>query len=531
MSTEKKFYFARKSTGLLKQISLWEAIMFGSGPMGLFGISYVYLVYGSLFPGSNLVISALISIGIFLCFAVTYTMLSISMPRSGGEYIFLSRTLGPFAGFVGSFWFYFLTATWVGTGPAWMVHDGLNPMLWALAKLTGNEALITTSDMLNTNESIIVISLIILGIMTGISMLGTRAWMKAFYVLYFTGVVSFIVYIVVALTGGGANFVSNFDAYSGTTVATMIETANAEGFTTSGFSWSSTMLGVIFTALSYTGFTLMMYVGGEIKEAQKNILVSTFGALLIFAGGAIVTYAVSYLGFGIEVIRSLTYLWATGNPAYPFPYGPFPHLLALFLTNNPVIVFIVGLSFLATVLIAMLGNMIACQRCLFGWAFDRILPDRVSAVDMRRGVPYNAALVTIVVAIVSMFLYVYTPVFQFFVYLTVSWMIVYIFVGFAGIAFPFRRKDIFDVAPAWTRRKIGNIPMVSIFGVITVILAFILGIISMLPAYTGAPINPLYISLIPIVFIMAIVIYGISYAANKSRGIELSLIFKELPPE
>lgn len=528
----KNFYFARKSTGLVRQISLFESIMLPVGVMGCFGISYTYLVYGSVFPGANLVVSALISIFLFVFFAGTYSMLSVSMPRSGGEYVFVSRILGPSAGFVTSFWFFFLTATWIGTGPAWMLRDGLNPTLWALSKATGNEALMAWTSAMNTNEVIIATSIVVLVIMTGVSLLGTRAWMRLYWALFLISIVSLLTFFGLALTNGGPTFISNFNTYSGTTVDKVLGEAAAAGFDTGGFSWSGTMLGVIFTSLSFTGFAIAVYVAGEVKEAQKSMIYSVFGGLFMFAVAAVLIYFISYQAFGIELIRALSYLWMSGNAGYPFaPFGPYPHTLSVFLTRNPVLILIIGLNFMATVLIAMLGNMIACQRALFAWAFDRLLPTKISEIDSRRGAPYVAALVTFVITVISLFLYLYTPLFQYFVYLTVSWMIVHFFVGLTGVTLPYKRKDIFEVAPGWTRKKIAGVPLVVLFGIASMIFAIILGITSIMPAYTGAPINPLYIWMIPVVFIIAIAIYGMSFALNRARGIDLGTIFKEVPPE
>jgi amino acid transporter len=499
--------------------------------IGGYGLSFSYLVWGSLFQGSNLVVSALISVVIFLFFGMTYTMLSMSMPRSGGEYVFLSRILGPFPGFVGSFWFFFLLSTWLGSAPAWLMSDGIRPLLWVLAQSTGNEGLTAVSSLLSTKEAIVAVSIVVIVVIALISLQSTRVLMRIVWVLFFTGLVGLLAYFGLALTRGGANFVANFDSYSGTTVANVIKAANEAGFQTSGFSSYGTIMGIIYTGLSFTGFQYVVYVAGEVKESQKSILYATFGGLLIFATVAILTYQISYQAFGIEVIRSLSYLFATGNSAYPLSYGPYPQVLVVFLTKNPFLVLLVFWNWIATIFMPMLTGFVACQRGLFAWAFDRILPDKVSAVDSRKGTPYVAALATAVIAVMSMFLYVYTPLFQYFTYLTVAWMIVYIFVGLAAFLLPYRRKDIFDVSPPWTRRRIGNVPLVSVFGIVSMVLAFALGVISLLPAYTGAPINPLYISLIPAVFTMAIAIYGISYFANKSRGINLSMIFREIPPE
>jgi hypothetical protein len=52
----------------------------------------------------------------------------------------------------------------------------------------------------------------------------------------------------------------------------------------------------------------------------------------------------------------------------------------------------------------------------------------------------------------------------------------------------------------------------------------------MLPALTGMPITPVYTASMLAIFVVAIVIYAISYFYQKSKGVPIDLVAKELPP-
>jgi uncharacterized membrane protein len=67
-------------------------------------------------------------------------------------------------------------------------------------------------------------------------------------------------------------------------------------------------------------------------------------------------------------------------------------------------------------------------------------------------------------------------------------------------------------------------------GGILIIVSIIFAYASLLPALVG-PLNPAYIEVVGVLFVLGFVIYWVSYAIEKSRGVPVDLMHREIPPE
>src|SRR6185312_8304046 len=63
------------------------------------GVTYLTLV-PSTFTGANIALAFALTFALCVPHFVTYGWLSSAMPRSGGDYLFLSRVVHPLAGFI-----------------------------------------------------------------------------------------------------------------------------------------------------------------------------------------------------------------------------------------------------------------------------------------------------------------------------------------------------------------------------------------------------------------------------------------------
>jgi amino acid transporter len=101
---------------------------------------------------------------------------------------------------------------------------------------------------------------------------------------------------------------------------------------------------------------------------------------------------------------------------------------------------------------------------------------------------------------------------------------------FAAAIFPYRRKDIFESSPKIVRYKIGPVPLLTIVGGIGIFLSLFISYSTILPSFNGFPINPIYVVSMLLVMVAGLIIYGISYLYQRSRGVPMDLANKELPP-
>jgi len=114
------------------------------------------------------------------------------------------------------------------------------------------------------------------------------------------------------------------------------------------------------------------------------------------------------------------------------------------------------------------------------------------------------------------------------------WMISWAIFGIAGMIFPWRRRDIFEKSPALVKQRVAGIPVVSILGLLTFIVSASAAWLIVYPALTGAAAalqSQYLLATIAFLFGVPTVLFWISYAYHKNKGVPVELRFKEVPPD
>jgi len=99
-ASPKPTMFVREATGLVKQASFLDSIslnisnMSAGAALGTIGFTMIAVDVS----GVNLAYGALIAFALSIPEIVVYTMMSRRMPRTGGDYVWVSRALGGFWG-------------------------------------------------------------------------------------------------------------------------------------------------------------------------------------------------------------------------------------------------------------------------------------------------------------------------------------------------------------------------------------------------------------------------------------------------
>src|SRR5580692_736993 len=89
--------FLRNSTGLVREASAFDAMIFNavfSAPVGA-ALAWGVFFALSAFPGADLVTATLISLVINIPIVIMMSLMASSMPRTGGDYVWVSRILSP----------------------------------------------------------------------------------------------------------------------------------------------------------------------------------------------------------------------------------------------------------------------------------------------------------------------------------------------------------------------------------------------------------------------------------------------------
>jgi amino acid transporter len=234
-----------------------------------------------------------------------------------------------------------------------------------------------------------------------------------------------------------------------------------------------------------------------------------------------------YNVFGHDFIVAASVLFVNGKS--PLPVIPSPAYLVSFITNSPVLAFLIPFGLVLNDFGFALLLFFVPTRNIFAYAFDRTIPARFARVDSR-GVPYYAVILFAIIGYFSVWVTVYTTWFSYLYYSNFGWWLATAVVMLGAVILPYRRKEVFESSPKIVRYKIGPVPLISIGGVVGFFLSLFISYSTLLPAFNGFPINPIYVVSMVFVMVAALIIYAISYVYQRSRGVPMDLAYKELPP-
>ena len=149
MTSKPSPVFLREATGLVREVGFLETVGLNIS-LNLFGIGiFVILSTISLFPGGDPVIGTLLSVLIFVPLAAIYAMMTASMPRSGGDYVFVSRTLHPAFGVVVAWTIVLWTAFFVGSSANYLFTAALGPFFSILGSISQNSSVSSLAPMMS----------------------------------------------------------------------------------------------------------------------------------------------------------------------------------------------------------------------------------------------------------------------------------------------------------------------------------------------------------------------------------------------
>src|SRR5919201_2323906 len=95
--------FARKATGLRREASARDVFIYNTNNQNIgLGVTFMVLLIPAFYVGGTMVSATILAGLLSLPMAGVYAYFAAAMPRSGGDYVYISRTLHPFLGFLSS---------------------------------------------------------------------------------------------------------------------------------------------------------------------------------------------------------------------------------------------------------------------------------------------------------------------------------------------------------------------------------------------------------------------------------------------
>src|SRR6266516_860372 len=309
-------FFTRQATGLVREVTWVDAaiynLIWSSVPLS---IAFILAFGPAFYIGGNLVLATVLAFLFALPCAVLYAVLSAAVPRSGGDYTWVSRSLHPALGLASNLGFCFWATFFIGIYAVYLGFYGIVPVLRVIAVNTGNSAVLSAADfffsatgVIITGAILVVVSALVLSFGRGLR--GFMRFQRWAFVVWVLG--SVVLPIVVLALVGHDTLKANFDAYAtklGGAAGAYDAYAAAGKFASPAIDLGETLLTV--TLAYYTlGFIFQSaYFGGEIKQGARNTLLAIPGAQVI----AVVMILASIAGFAFAPLYTEVAAIASGN--------------------------------------------------------------------------------------------------------------------------------------------------------------------------------------------------------------------------
>lgn len=429
--------------------------------------------------------------------ALAYSMLASAMPRAGGSYIYASRGLNPYLGFVASF------SQWFGLSIAiGVIAYVIIPFFRDIATQLDMSSLAAALD---TGTVRVILALLLLWIFVYVNIRGVRSYERTLIPLMF---LMFGLGAVVIVAG----FIFNHQDFQNALPANEVIPV--------GISDSSVLTFLAAAAIlfsSFIGFDSIAQAGGEAKNPSTAlpkaiaIAILTVGSFYFLFTSA-VYHAVPWQFIAQEAMtKDIT---AAGVLSYLLPSGW-------------AIVIVAGAA------IALLNDLpamiLSVSRLMFAWAEDGIFPKAIAKVDAKFHTPKHAIIGSGLMASVGILGSHFAGDFFLGIDIMVTSMLVnFLLMCITVVALPTHNPQLAREVKVISNRSAQLI--LSWSGI--VLLTGFLGI--HLWKDLSSPVDQWYFHSTPvwiIVMVVASIVYLRERRALEQRGVDTKELFSKLPEE
>jgi len=539
-----KEVFIRKATGLTRPFGMYDTLIIAMGAINLgSGTLLVYSSSLAFAPGYNYALSLFIAMVLNLFVVLTYSQITVAMPRSGGDYVFVSRTLNPAIGFANNFFWTVMSILGIAWNCLFMSGTAVSSSLVIGGTVLKNDYLISLGQVATQpiwSFAIGVVTMLFIMVL----MIVQVKWLKIVNLIAFIiGMITVVAWVIVLAITPQATFISSFNTFAQTytnnpnSYQMIIESAKTNGMTIAvdwNAVWAATLVTLPISYFTLGGANIVNFFSGEIKEVSRTAVYATVGALFgIWVFDTLIGVAL-FTSTGYEFMASLSYLAFNASKAYPLPTLPFlPMIVDIALPNiGMVILTLVGM--IAWLYLLAMSYYLIATRNLFAWSYDGVISTWFSETHKKYHTPVRSVLTITVIAIFGIALYqLIFPLAFSFTNFTTGYNTAWLFACLTAAVFPFIKKDTFEAQPTYVKKRIVGIPVMSILGILGALSVIAMDVeVALNPSYAGIPADLSNISLIILgaFFVIGLIFFFVARAVQKSRGLDLSLVFKEIPP-
>ncbi len=296
--------------------------------------------------------------------ALAYSILASAMPRAGGSYLYASRALHPFWGFVASFSQWFGLSIVIGV-IAYVVIPFFRDLAFALDWTV-------LAAWLDQGLVRVVLALVILWSFIGINILGLTFYERILIPL----MVLMLVLGMVVIAGGLSYSQEEF------LVALALKEGRSVDLIEVPFNWTTFLSAAAILFSSFIGFDSIAQAGGEAKNPVRNLPRAI--------GLAITLVGLFYVSFTNAVYHTVPWQFVAEEALSKDLTAA--GLLTILLPAG------IGIAILLGAAIALLNDLpamiLSVSRLVFAWAEDGIFPKSLASIHPKFHTPVPAILLS-----------------------------------------------------------------------------------------------------------------------------------------
>ncbi|MDR2984549.1 MAG: APC family permease [Nocardiopsaceae bacterium] len=537
--------FARKATGLVREGSASSVLVYNINFVSI-GLMLVFalIMIPAFYPGANVQGTFLAAFIFVSPTSITFARLAAAMPRSGGDYVYVSRILGPQWGMMSSL---NNTIWWIlygGVPSAFFAYYGLTPLLRGIGILTNNATLVRYGNDLSTPTGAFIIgTLLIIGLVV-IFATGLNSYFKIQNVLFVIAMIGILVTIGILITTSHTGFQTAFNHYidrsTGHTNSfqAVIAAASHDGFKTAPFSLYWTLIPITWIYLELVFNQSSAYIGGEVRRPGRVQLWSMPVAAVVSTGIAMIIAWQMARVVGSDFLGSVSF---NNGAAMGFGSTPVYTELVGYASGNVVLGVVVTFSFLFWSFSWLPGQILNASRNLLAYGIDGVMPAWLGRVNYKRHTPINALVVMGIGSIAALWLYTrptgpfktLTGIFGF--------ILSFLMVSLAAMLFPYRQREAWEQSPVnW---RWGRVPVVTIVGALSFAACGFMAWDYLNDPLSGLSVEPnntgglfghqafaMFILNI-IIWVAGWIVYQVAKVVRRRQGVDLDSTYRELPVE
>lgn len=518
--------FSRKATGLVREASLRDVLAFNVNMQNVYiGVIFSLLLIPPLYPKANIYGATLIAFAISLPVSWVYAKLSAVYPRSGGDYVYVSRIVHPALAFTSNLSYCIWGTFYIGVSGVFMGIYGIAPLLRVIGAYSGSTSVADAGNWFAepTGKFLMAVGLIALFVIL-FTVGGMRLYFRIQAVSFVLATAALGVVVVWSLFASRTGSLAHLDSQIGSLGGETLSSLAAGGG--GGFSWKQTIFAAIWPWLAFNSAVYSTYMGGEVKRADRSQMLGIMGSLVwACAWILIATWGMMRL-FGHA-------FWANLGNADAGKYGlsttpTFGEISGYSIGHSVIaIAVMLGLALWSYVWIAPYTVLVT--RSMLAWSLDRLMPAQLARVHPRWHSPVTALGLIFVLGTITSAFYAYgnLSILTGTVGITASMIVVAI----AGILLPYRQREVWRASPAY--RRIGRVPLITLVGLVSLPLLGLIEWALLADVNSGTSIvgNPRTLTYVAIVFLVGIPLYYAIKTVQRRRGIDIELAYREIPPE